>query len=126
MKKIIKKNGYLFLVTPNHDDFYMYSLPKNNLKKYKSFIYHAAHPFYYSKNSLNFILKKSGYFNNTISTDQDYSILNFMNWFSHGKPSENISTAKKIPKNIKKLDILFKKYINESDLGSNLWSISIN
>ena len=125
VKKILNKNGKLFLVTPNHDDFYMSTLPKNNLFKYKTFIYHAAHPYYYNINSFNNILSKSGFNNSVIITDQDYSIINFINWFSDGKPSKNIATAKKINNKMENLDKLFKSLLNKSNLGSNLWSTSI-
>ena len=126
LKKILNKGGALFMVTPNHDDFYMATLPKSNLQKYKTFIYHAAHPYYYNKKSLNYILNKSGFKNTSIISDQDYSILNYFNWFSLGKPSSNISSAKKVNKNLKNLDILFKNYLNKNGYGSNLWSNSIN
>ena len=124
IKKILKRNGILFLVTPNHDDFYMNTLPNKNLRKYKNFIYHAAHPYYYNIISLDYVLNKSGFKSNSISTDQDYSITNFINWFSYGEPSKNISSAKKINKKMIDLDKLFKSLLNKRNFGSNLWSTS--
>lgn len=126
LKKILHQNGALFMVTPNHDDFYMNTLPKDKLQKYKTFIYHAAHPYYFNKKSFEYILNKSGFKNNFIHTDQDYSILNYINWFSSGEPSNNISSAKKTNNNLKNLDHLFKNYLNKKGYGSNLWSNSIN
>lgn len=127
LKKIrlhLKRNGLLFLITPNHDDFYMNILPNDKKDSYKSFIYHLAHPFYYNIDSINFLLNKSGFKNISTFTDQDYPITNFIHWYSNGKPNKNIIEAQELSENFKNFNKTFIKFCNKNNLGCNLHSIS--
>lgn len=124
LRSVFKKNTILYLITPNHDDFYMHNLPEDKKYLYKSFIYHIAHPFYYNKNSLIFILNKSGFKNIYSTTHQDYPITNFIQWYANGKPNKNIIDAQNLPKNLNSFNKTFIEFCSKNNLGSNFCSLS--
>lgn len=74
---LLKPGGYLYLELPNHDDFYVHALQGANQENYKEFMYHAAHPYYYSRDSLTRVLQAAGFTPESLKTRQDYPVTNF-------------------------------------------------
>lgn len=83
IKRIMKKNGKLFIVVPNVEDalLTLYDIPA-----IKSFYFTPAHQFYYSKDTLGRTLMSAGFPNFSIYPKQRYDLSNHMHWMMYGKP----------------------------------------
>lgn len=83
IKRIMKKDGKLFIVVPNVNDalLTLYDIPA-----FKSFYFTPAHQFYYSKETLSQIIAKAGMNDFTIYPKQRYDLSNHMHWMMFGKP----------------------------------------
>jgi SAM-dependent methyltransferase len=83
VKRVLKKNGKLFIVVPNIDDALM-SL--YDIQGFRSFYFTPAHQFYYSKDTLSHIISLAGMPDVKIFPRQRYDLSNHMHWMMHGKP----------------------------------------
>jgi 2-polyprenyl-3-methyl-5-hydroxy-6-metoxy-1,4-benzoquinol methylase len=112
----------IYFSMPNFDDFYSQTLNSVEKAKYQKFNFHLAHPYYYSVNSFsNFIEKNGGVWQiNQISTVQDYSIVNYFNWYINGARSNNIESGTKVNKNIEQLNNAFIEIIEKMHKGNNI------
>jgi len=83
VKRVLKKNGKLFIVVPNIDDALMslYDIPG-----FKSFYFTPAHQFYYSRETLSRVLSMAGLTTVEILPRQRYDLSNHMHWMMYGKP----------------------------------------
>jgi SAM-dependent methyltransferase len=83
VKRVLKKNGKLFIIVPNIDDALMslYDIPG-----FKSFYFTPAHQFYYSRKTLSGVLTMAGLTNVEIRPLQRYDLSNHMHWMMYGKP----------------------------------------
>jgi len=125
IKNKAKKNAIIFFITPNHNNIYFKTLPKNNLKKFMSFFYHIAHPYYYDHKSMKYLLAKL-FKIIKIFTVQEYSLKNYMKWYIEGKPSLNIYDGTVVDKELIDIDKYFKKKTDSKNLGSDLFVIFKN
>jgi cyclopropane fatty-acyl-phospholipid synthase-like methyltransferase len=121
IEKILNKRGRLYLLFPNHDDWYKKVLPKNSLREYHKFMFHEAHPFYFTIDSFKRLISKTNFEIDEITTFQDYSVANFMNWYVRGKPSKNIAQATYVDE---KLIDLQREFVRISELRHNGNNIS--
>lgn len=83
VKRVLKKNGKLFIVVPNVDDalLNLYDIPG-----FKSFYFTPAHQFYYAKETLSRVLTMAGMKNMQVLPRQRYDLSNHMHWMMYGKP----------------------------------------
>jgi SAM-dependent methyltransferase len=83
VKRVLKKNGKLFIVVPNIEDALMslYDIPG-----FKAFYFTPAHQFYYSRDTLSRVLTMAGLTNVDILPRQRYDLSNHMHWMMYGKP----------------------------------------
>ena len=83
VKRILKKEGKLFIVVPNVDDalLALYDIPG-----FRSFYFTPAHQFYYSRSTLSKVLTNAGLDTFTIYPKQRYDLSNHMHWMMYGKP----------------------------------------
>lgn len=122
IKSILKKNGFLFLITPNTNNIYFQTLPDTHKSIFKKFFYHIAHPFYHSINSLSFLLDK--YLTKSeIFSVQEYSLKNYFNWYLKGSPSKDILDGTFIDEELEELDSFFKKKIDKKNYGSDIFCL---
>ncbi len=85
MKEIfirIKDKGIVVIEVPNVEDALISIF---DVTAYKDFHFMKPHLFYYSNNSLEFLLKKAGFKNIEFRSYQHYGIINHMNWILTGK-----------------------------------------
>jgi 2-polyprenyl-3-methyl-5-hydroxy-6-metoxy-1,4-benzoquinol methylase len=92
-KKYLKPGGIIVVEVPNINDSlrYVYNLPNHN-----EFYYHPAHLWYFSKKSLNTIMKKSGFTGDIVFT-QSYNILNHMHWIDTDTAQKNCVAGLSVP-----------------------------
>jgi SAM-dependent methyltransferase len=83
IKKLMKKDGKLFIEVPNVEDalFSVYDIPP-----FRQFYFTPAHQYYYSKKTLSTIIEKSGFTEYEIKYLQRYDLSNHMHWMMKGKP----------------------------------------
>ena len=107
IKKHLSNNGKLIIEVPNVDDMLL-----KECKQYKDFYWQRAHLFYFNVKTLEKIVKNSNFVTVDVSYVQRYSIENFMNWFTVGKPQieEPIFTTKST---YKWLEDYYKNYLCE-------------
>ena len=81
-KKILNRNGKIIFEIPCYDDplYKVYDLPE-----FERFYWSKVHPFYYNKESLEYVLKKKK-LNFKIFLDQRYNLSNHYHWVKHGRP----------------------------------------
>ena len=81
--KLLDKNGQIIIITPNLND------PLKRIwqnQRYLNFFYEKHAINYFSKKSLQRLLKRINANNYKISTLQEYSFFNNLNWFFNSKP----------------------------------------
>lgn len=83
VRRVLKKEGKLFIVIPNVDDalLSLYDIPA-----FRSYYFTPAHQFYYSQSTLVKVLERSGLDTVTIYPKQRYDLSNHMHWMMYGKP----------------------------------------
>ena len=120
--KITLDDCKLYFSLPNFDDFYSQTLNSVEKDKYQKFNFHLAHPYYFTVDSFsNFIEKNAGAWEiSQISTVQDYSIVNYFNWYINGSRSLDIELGTKVNKNIEQLNITFIDMIEKMHKGNNI------
>ena len=94
VKRVLRKNGKLFIVVPNVEDALMslYDIPN-----FKPFYFTPAHQFYYSRSTLTRVLNKAGLHNVEIQPRQRYDLSNHMHWMMHGKPGGQVNIIPSSP-----------------------------
>lgn len=122
IRSLLNNGGYFFAITPNTNNIYFKTLPKKNMKIFKKFFYHVAHPFYYNVRSLSYLLNKY-LLKSQIFTVQEYSLKNYFNWYINGSPSKDILDGTYIDKNLEEFDFFFKKNIDNKNYGSDIFSL---
>ena len=105
-KKYLKTNGKIYIEVPNIDDVLItaYKIPE-----FKKFYYRQPHVYYYSTDTLSQLMKLIG-FDGKVSTDQEYTIFNHINWMITKNPQLSKDLGYFIPKSIENIDN--EKYSN--------------
>lgn len=82
VKKYLKDDGILFIEVPN---VYDALISTYKLDFHYQFYFHSAHLYYYSRKTLEKMLKKAG-FNGKFYFTQDYNVVNHFNWLINDRP----------------------------------------
>ena len=85
IKKLVKKDGLIFVEVPNLYDPLL-SIYANKI--YNKFYFHNAHIYYFSVKSLQAVMKKAGIIGK-VKFVQDYNFLNHVHWQSANKPQKS-------------------------------------
>tara|TARA_B110000008_G_scaffold251494_1_gene265459 strand:+ start:293 stop:1192 length:900 start_codon:yes stop_codon:yes gene_type:complete len=121
IENISSKDCKLYFSLPNFNDFYEHTLNSEEKEKYLKFNFHLAHPYYYTIESFSNLIEKLGIWEiSHISTVQDYSILNYFNWYINGVKSKDIESGTKVNKNIEQLNNAFIEIIEKMHKGNNI------
>ena len=120
IERISHKRSKLYFLFQNYDDWNQKTLPKRNLIKYNKFMFHKAHPYYYTIDNFSRLISMSNYKIDEITTFQDYSITNYMNWYINGEPNKNIYEATHVEKNLMDLNKEFVHIVEQRDNGNNI------
>ena len=120
LAKISTDNCKVYLSLPNFNDYYLNSLKKEQLSKYLEFNFHLAHPFYYKIETLSKLLEDSSWKIESIETIQDYSILNYFNWYLLGERSKNIEEGTVVSDSMKEINDNFISLAEKNQMGNNL------
>jgi 2-polyprenyl-3-methyl-5-hydroxy-6-metoxy-1,4-benzoquinol methylase len=120
LAKISTDDCKVYLSLPNFNDFYFNSLKKEQLSKYLEFNFHLAHPFYYTIETLSRLLEGSMWKIDSIETIQDYSILNYFNWYISGTRSKNIEEGTVVSEGLKEINDNFISMVEKKQMGNNL------
>ncbi len=142
-KKILKPKGKIYVEVPNLDDAL---LSIYSISEFQKFYFRAPHVYYYNKNTLFKIMKKSG-FNGKVRTIQEYSVYNHVNWIQNKIPQMDqkigysslkwnlqnrgftrypppspakFHKAKEMEKWFERFDHEYKKQIEKLDLGEHV------
>jgi hypothetical protein len=99
----------LYLSLPNYNDFYNTTLNDEMHKKYLEFNYHLAHPYYYALKTFSKLIDKTSWEIEDITTIQDYSIVNYFNWYINGERSKDIYSGTVVKNNICELNYFLLK-----------------
>lgn len=86
IRKLLKKNGMVFIELPNVDDA-LISVYK--IREFIDFYWQPAHLHYFSVKSLKRLLEKAGFLNNRFIPIQRYDLSNHLYWMLKGKPGGN-------------------------------------
>lgn len=103
-KKLLKKNGCLYLCTDNLNDILM----KSNIKEFNEFYYRTAHYWYFTAQSLKKLLIIAGFRKIKIRYLHNHGMENFLHWMKNKKPL-NDNNLKRT-----KLNKLWIKTLNKS------------
>ncbi|MFA5104896.1 MAG: class I SAM-dependent methyltransferase [Candidatus Margulisiibacteriota bacterium] len=133
VKEYLKDDGVLFVEVPNLRDILVstYDLPFHH-----GFYFHAAHALYFTKKSLQKLMRKAG-FSGSYHFTQDYNIINHFNWVINDRPQESCFPGLSAPnfplrKSVKgreksalngflnRIDKEYKELISDLGLSSNL------
>jgi len=120
LAKISNDDCKVYLSLPNFNDFYSNSLKKEQLSKYLEFNFHLAHPYYYTIETFSRLLKDSMWKIESIETIQDYSILNYFNWYISGTRSKNIEEGTVVSEGLKEINDNFIAMVEKKQMGNNL------
>ncbi len=132
-KKILKKNGRIYIEVPNLDDA-LYSVYQN--PKFKEFYFRAPHLYYYNKKTLSMLMKKGG-FVGQCNTIQEYSVFNHIHWIQTGMPQKDTKSgyssltwnmdntklfkqSKILKKWFDKINCDYKKILEQNDLAEHV------
>lgn len=105
IKKHLNNRGKLIVEVPNSADMLLEAS-----QEYRDFYWQRAHLLYFDKESLKKVAQRAGFSTLDISYVQRYSIENFMNWFTSGRPQierPSFQTKSKY----KWLEDYYKKYL---------------
>ena len=110
----------LYLSFPNLDDCYVKTLQDDSRDEYLNFIFHLAHPYYYTMDTFTKIIAKTSWKVKSIKTIQDYSIINYFNWYINGCKNNDIFEATYVPPAIRELNDLFISFSEGKGMGNNI------
>lgn len=80
---ILSEEGTMYLITPNHDDILMQTIPE----AFAPFYYRTAHLFYFNEDSISYILGKAGFKEYKIKYMHTMDISNMMLWLKEHRPT---------------------------------------
>jgi len=120
LSEVARNDCKIYLSLPNFNDFYYNSLNKIEKSKYLEFNFHLAHPYYYTIDTFSKLINTTQWRIDSISTIQDYSIVNYFNWYINGTRSKNIEEGTKVDKNIMPINDSFISFVEENKMGNNL------
>lgn len=106
-------NGKLYLKTPNFNDILQELTPK----EFEPFNYRTAHLFYFCKESIEYILKESGFKNYKLNYIHDYDISNLLYWMKECKPTG----LNKTELFDEEFNLMYKKYLERIGKASHIW-----
>jgi hypothetical protein len=110
----------IYFSFPNFDDYYFMTLNDKERKKYLEFNFHIAHPYYYTKETFSQLLKRTCWEIESIDTIQNYSILNYFNWYINGERSRDDRAATTVNDNISILNENFINMVEKDGLGTTI------
>jgi len=113
-------DSWIYFSFPNFNDFYNATLNNKERKKYLEFNFHIAHPYYYTKETLTKLVNKSSWEIESLNTIQDYSIVNYFNWYINGKRSKNIADGTIVDDKISGLNNSFIELVEKIGFGNNI------
>jgi hypothetical protein len=120
INEITTEDCRLYLSFPNFNDFYSHTLGSEQKNKYLTFNFHLAHPYYYTVETFSSLVENTPWKISQILTIQDYSIVNYFNWYINGIRSRNIESGTRVNKNIERLNITFINMIEKMHKGNNI------
>jgi 2-polyprenyl-3-methyl-5-hydroxy-6-metoxy-1,4-benzoquinol methylase len=83
--KLLKNGGQMIFSTPNAEDILLKLLPR----EYTAFFYRVVHKWYFNKNSLTFISKKTGLKSFEIVYMHRFGLSNLLTWMDEKKPNSS-------------------------------------
>jgi SAM-dependent methyltransferase len=88
---LLAPGGRLVVEVPSLDDplLSLYKVPA-----YADYCFQKQHPYYYSKASLERLLRSHGFAIETMVAHQRYGLENHLNWLRHGTPGGNADYAR--------------------------------
>lgn len=86
--RALRPGGTLYLEVPNEADALGLHLPEPARQAYKTFFWHRAHLFYFSRLTISAMLEAAG-FQVEISCRHNYSLKNHLNWYFLGRPQSS-------------------------------------
>lgn len=140
LNSILKKNGKIYIITPNKNDILKNLVPSSN---FKNFFYDINSVNYFSTSSLKKIAKNLRIKKYSIKTYQGYSLANLFQWFLNQKPiksnlcgedifidnlikdikssnSRKKIVQRKISSLIKSVNEKYKKILAENNFGNQI------
>jgi len=118
--KISSSDCKLYFSLPNFNDFYSHTLNDEQKDKYITFNFHLAHPYYYTVETFSRLIDDTAWKISSISTIQDYSIVNYFNWYINGVRSPNIESGVKVNNKIEDLNSIFIDMVEKANKGNNI------
>lgn len=112
MKRLVSKDGFILISTPNSDDWLLDLLHDD----YKSFFYRYVHKWYFNKKSLTYLANSLNFKRIEFIYKQKYDLSNLLLWLKDKKPTGigNISI-------LNQLDFLYKKILEDKGLSNYLY-----
>lgn len=83
--RALRPGGVLYLEVPNEEDALGRNLPEQTRQAYKTFFWHRAHLFYFSRSTLGAMLAAAG-FGADITCRHNYTLKNHLSWYFTGRP----------------------------------------
>lgn len=117
LKRVLKKNGGIYIIVPNADDILLSTYEING---FREFYFTPAHQFYYSPKALSTIFEEAGYKTYNFDLYQRYDLSNHMHWMMNGKPGGLGKYAELFGE---ELDNAYKNRLVEKGLCDTIYAI---
>ena len=134
VKKLLKKDGKIFVEVPNLYDPLLHLW---KVESYKGFYYHEAHTYYFTKKALRKLFMDAGFKIGKMHFLQDYNLYNNLYWYFNNAPQPDCvfglsephikfqdgyeKVSCKLNKLFQKSDAKYKKILAENELTSNIF-----
>jgi len=110
---ILNDGGTMYMVTPNHDDILMRTIPE----EFSPFYYRTAHLYYFDKKSISYLLDKAGFKNYKVEYMHTMDMSNMMIWLKENKPSG----LNKLHLFDDSFNDIYKNYLESKGMANYLW-----
>ena len=110
LKKLLVHKGKIIIRVPNYENIYLYSIKKD----FQKFDFRTSHNFYFCKNSLRYLFKKTKL---NIKVEQGFNEYDINHFFHYFKTRRRVKKYKKLFN--EKINKTFLKIINEKKLSTS-------
>ncbi len=93
LRRLLAPQGFLYIEVPNDEQALRVNLPHAQGKQFSNFMYHNAHYYSFTKDTLVQLVTEQGFDVVDVTFRHDYSLVNFLHWYFRGQPQDTSESA---------------------------------